>query len=49
MEQNNTLCVGLFGTCDKSTWRDPFMAKYKELGINYFNPVVEDWLGPTPP
>lgn len=42
-EKNETLCVGLFGTCDKSTWRDPFIAKYKELGINYFNPVVEDW------
>ena len=37
------LCVGLFGTCGGSTWRDPFMDKYDELGIEYFNPKVEDW------
>jgi hypothetical protein len=37
------LCVGLFGTCDKNRWRDPFMAKYEELGIPYFNPMVDDW------
>jgi hypothetical protein len=37
------LCVGLFGTCDKNRWRDPFMSKYDELGIEYFNPMVDDW------
>ena len=37
------LCVGLFGTCDNNRWRDPFMAKYDELGIEYFNPMVDDW------
>jgi hypothetical protein len=37
------LCIGLFGTCDKNRWRDPFMAKYDELGISYFNPMVDDW------
>ena len=37
------LCVGLFGTCDKNRWRDPFMAKYDELGIEYFNPMVDNW------
>lgn len=37
------LCIGLFGTCGNSKWRDPFMEKYKELGIKFFNPQVEDW------
>lgn len=37
------LCIGLFGTCGKSTWRVPFMTRYTELGIPYFNPQVEDW------
>lgn len=36
-------CIGLFGTCDKSPWRDDFIKKYVELGIPYFNPVVENW------
>ena len=35
--------VGLFGTCGGSTWRNRFMARYDELGIEYYNPVVEDW------
>jgi hypothetical protein len=37
------LCIGLFGTCDKNRWRDPFMTKYDEIGIPYFNPMVDDW------
>lgn len=37
------LCVGLFGTCGGSKWRDPFMAKYEKMGVEYFNPQVEDW------
>lgn len=37
------LCVGLFGTCDNNRWRDPFMAKYEKLGIQYFNPMVDNW------
>lgn len=37
------LCIGLFGTCDNNRWRDSFMAKYDELGIKYFNPMVDDW------
>ena len=36
-------CVGLFGTCGGSRWRDPFMKRYGELGIQFFNPQVEDW------
>jgi len=37
------LTVGLFGTCGSSIWRNLFMAKYKELGIDFFNPQVDDW------
>lgn len=37
------LCVGLFGTCGGSKWRNNFMLKYNEMGINYFNPQVDDW------
>jgi hypothetical protein len=37
------LKIGLFGTCDGNLWRDTFMAKFEELGIPYFNPVVKDW------
>lgn len=35
--------VGLFGTCGKSRWRDPFIQKYRESGIGFFNPQVDDW------
>lgn len=37
------LNIGLFGTCGSTKWRDPFMKKYEELGIPFFNPQVEDW------
>ena len=37
------LCIGLFGTCGGSKWRNNFMLKYNEIGINYFNPQVDDW------
>ena len=37
------LCVGLFGTCGGSTWRTPFMTEYDRLGIQYFNPQVDNW------
>lgn len=43
MKKNIT--VGLFGTCGISKWREPFIKKYNELGINYFNPQVENWNG----
>jgi hypothetical protein len=39
----NLNCIGLFGTCGKSTWREKFIKKYEELGIVYFNPQVPDW------
>ena len=38
------VCIGLFGTCGKSTWRkDLFIPAYKAKGFTYFNPQVEDW------
>lgn len=36
-------CVGLFGTCGDSQWRDRFIENYDNLDIKYFNPVVPDW------
>lgn len=32
--------IGLFGTCGNSTWREPFIEKYKDLDIEFFNPQV---------
>jgi hypothetical protein len=40
---SSKLTVGLFGTCGGSQWRSPFMEKYAELGIPFFNPQVDDW------
>ena len=34
--------IGLFGTCDNSKWRIPFMEKYDKEGIEYFNPDAGD-------
>lgn len=36
-------CIGLFGTCGGSKWRDSFISVYKDVGIEFFNPVVPDW------
>jgi hypothetical protein len=35
--------IGLFGTCGNSTWRVPFVSRFRELGIEFFNPQVENW------
>ena len=35
--------VFLGGTCHNSNWREKLIPLLKENGINYFNPVVEDW------
>lgn len=35
--------VFLGGTCNESTWRDEIIPLLEEAGIDYFNPVVEDW------
>ena len=37
------LCIGLFGTCGNSIWRNDFIAKYNALNINFFNPQKEGW------
>ncbi|HQV64764.1 MAG TPA: hypothetical protein PKZ56_00845 [Candidatus Paceibacterota bacterium] len=42
---SQNITIGLFGTCGKSKWREPFIKKYNELGINYFNPQVDNWDG----
>ena len=37
------MTIGLFGTCGNSRWRDQFITVYEKMGINYFNPVKDDW------
>lgn len=38
------LCIGMFGTCGGSQWRERlFIPKYDKLGIDWYNPQVEDW------
>ena len=39
----NNLTIGLFGTCDKSHWRDKFIVTYKSQDVPYYNPQVKDW------
>lgn len=36
-------CIGLFGTCSGSKWRDRFIEVYREENIRFFDPVVADW------
>lgn len=33
--------VGLFGTCNGSTWRERLIPLLQ--GVDYFNPMVKDW------
>lgn len=35
--------VFLGGTCNESTWRSEMETLLKEAGMDYFNPVVDDW------
>ncbi|KXK08911.1 MAG: hypothetical protein UZ21_OP11001000470 [Microgenomates bacterium OLB22] len=35
--------IGMFGTCGRSRWREPFIARYQKERIPYFNPQVADW------
>lgn len=37
------LTVGMFGTCGGSKWREPFIVKFNELGIDFFDPQVPNW------
>ena len=40
----NKLVIGMFGTCGTSTFRkDILIPAYEKLGIEYFNPQVDDW------
>ena len=33
----------LGGTCAETTWRNELMPLLDQMGVDYFNPVVEDW------
>lgn len=35
--------VFLGGTCNESTWRSLMITYLSKVGLDYFNPVVEDW------
>lgn len=35
--------VFLGGTCNDSPWRDELIPMLRKNGIDYFNPVVDDW------
>lgn len=44
MSTNATkVTIGLFGTCGGSRWRDDFIKSYTAVGIQYYNPQVENW------
>jgi hypothetical protein len=36
-------CIGLFGTCGGSRWRDAFISAYNDHRIAWYNPQVEEW------
>ena len=39
-----SLCIGLFGTCGNTTFRqDLFVPTYEQNDMAYYNPQVEDW------
>jgi hypothetical protein len=35
--------VFLGGTCNDSKWREELIPMLEEMGIEFFNPVVDDW------
>lgn len=35
--------IGLFGTCGGSKWRDAFINHYESHGVDYFNPLKDNW------
>ena len=35
--------VFLGGTCNESTWRNELIPLLEKAGVEYFNPVVDDW------
>lgn len=42
-----SICIGLFGTCGNSTWRNDFIQRYLHRGmkdgVDFFNPQIKDW------
>ncbi|MEC9290922.1 MAG: hypothetical protein VX730_00810 [Pseudomonadota bacterium] len=36
-------CIGLFGSCGASRWREPFVKVYKEKNVSFYNPYKEEW------
>ena len=36
--------VFLGGTCNESTWRNRMMIYLHDDGLEYFNPVIDDWM-----
>lgn len=36
-------CIGLFGTCGNSRWREPFIEQYTRESRDFFNPQVDNW------
>ena len=35
--------VFLGGTCNESTWRNELIPLLENAGVEYFNPVVDNW------
>ena len=35
--------IFLGGTCAETTWRNELIPELEKVGIEYFNPVVDDW------
>lgn len=39
-DPGNLPTVGMFGTCGKSRWRLPFIERYTQKGVPFFNPQL---------
>lgn len=42
-ERQMSRCVGLFGTCGGSQWREPFKAELDKMGVDWYDPQKDDW------
>ena len=40
--EHKEITIGMFGTCDNSKWRLPFIERYEKEGIASFNPDAGD-------
>lgn len=41
---NSNLCIGMFGTCGNSTFRQEILIpNFKSWDVEYFNPQVDEW------